>query len=104
MTAFHYKNEPLPRPEELLRQLREAAERYDQLEELLALERELAEVEQERGISSPDFHARFLAGDTDDAPETIGWIGRYEAYLRLKQAISDSLQLVLSVAPTTYSD
>ena len=104
MPTFHFTDEPLPPPDELRRLLREAGERYDPLEELLTLERELAAREQQFNISSADFYQRFLAGQTEDDPEIIGWVGRYEAYLRLKQAIAESLKLVLADTPTTAAD
>jgi hypothetical protein len=104
MPTFHYADEPLPPPDELRRLLREAGERYDPLEELLTLERELAAREQRFNISSADFYQRFLAGQTEDDPEIIGWVGRFEAYLRLKQAIAESLKLVLANTPTTAAD
>ena len=104
MPTFHFTGEPLPPPDELRRLLRDAGERYDPLEELLTLERELAAREQQFNISSADFYQRFLAGQTEDDPEIIGWVGRYEAYLRLKQAIAESLKLVLADTPTTAAD
>ena len=104
MPTFHFADEPLPSPDELRRLLREAGERYDPLEELLALERELAAREQQYNLSSAEFYQCFLAGQTGDDPEIVGWIGRYEAYLRLKQAIAESLKLVLADTPTTAAD
>ena len=68
---------------------------------MLALARELAAREQLYNLSSADFYQRFLAGQTGNDPEIVGWIGRYEAYLRLKQAITESLRLVLADTPTT---
>ena len=56
--------------------LREASEQYDPLEELLILERELGDLERQHGLSSARFYARFLAGETGDDAELIGWIGR----------------------------
>ena len=104
MPTIHFANEPLPSPDEFHRLLREAGEHYDPLEELLTLERELAAHEQRFGLSSAEFHQRFLAGQTGDDPDMVGWAGRYEAYLRLKQAIAESLKLVLSDTPTRAAD
>jgi hypothetical protein len=96
MPTHHFSNEPLPSPDALRHRLREASERYDPLEELLTLERELAAREQQHNLASADFHAQFVAGQLGDDPDFVGWAGRYEAYLRLKQAIAESLRLVLA--------
>lgn len=93
MPKLRYTSEQLPTPEEFTRQLREARDTYDPLEELLTLERELLLQEQQHGLSSAEFHARFLAGEGGDTPDVIAWAGRYEAYLALKAAISESLSL-----------
>lgn len=95
MPTFHFENEPLPTPEELREMLRDAAERYDPLEELLVLERELVALEQRHGMSSAEFHRQFLAGQTGDDPDLVSWVGRYEGYLELKRTIAESLKLVL---------
>lgn len=98
MPRFRYIDGQLPDPEEFARQLQEAREQYDPLEELLSLERELMLQEQRHGLSSAEFYARFLAGEGGDSPEAILWVGRYEAYLHLKAAISESLSLVVTSA------
>jgi hypothetical protein len=98
MPKLRYTNGQLPTPEEFARQLYEAREQYDPLEELLSLERDLMVQEQRHGLSSAEFYARFLAGEGGDSPEVISWVGRYEAYLHLKAAISESLSLVVTVS------
>ena len=98
MPRFCYIDGHLPAPEEFARQLQEAREKYDPLEELLSLERELMLQEQHHGLSSAELYARFLAGEGGDSPEVILWVGRYEAYLHLKAAISESLSLVVTAA------
>ena len=96
MPKFRYVDGRLPNPEEFARQLQEAREKYDPLEELLSLERELMLQEQRHGLSSAAFYARFLAGEGGDSPEVITWVGHYEAHLHLKAAISESLSLVVT--------
>ncbi len=94
MPKLRYTRGQLPTPEAFARELQEAREAYDPLEELLALERELLLQEQQHGLSSAEFYSRFMAGEGGDSPDVISWVGRYEAYLNLKAAISESLSLV----------
>lgn len=91
MPRLHYSGGQLPTPDAFARELSEAREVYDPLEELLALERVLLLLEQQHGLSSAEFYQRFLAGEGGDSPEVIAWVGRYEVYLSLKAAISQSL-------------
>lgn len=97
MPEFHYQNGNLPEPAEFRRLLREASESYDPVDELLRLEKTLRDREQRHGMSSAEFYARFVAGKAGDDPEMVGWAARYEAFLRLKTAISESLKLVVAV-------
>lgn len=97
MPEFHYQNGNLPEPAEFRRILREASENYDPVDELLRLEQSLRVREQRHGMSSADFYARFVAGQAGDDPELVGWAARYEAFLRLKTAISESLKLVVAL-------
>jgi hypothetical protein len=97
MPEFHYQSGNLPEPAEFRRILREASEHYDPVDELLRLEQSLRTREQSHGMSSADFYARFVAGKAGDDPELVGWAARYEAFLRLKTAISESLKLVVAL-------
>ena len=69
MPKLRYTNGQLPTPEEFARQLEEAREKYDPLEELLSLERDLMLREQRHGQSSAEFYARFLAGEGGILPK-----------------------------------
>ena len=86
----------LPPVEEFIRQLREAEDQYDPVEKLLALGKELTVFEQKYGMASAEFFQRFETGELGDAMDYFRWIGRYEAYLRLKKMISASLDIVVS--------
>lgn len=97
MPEFYYQDGNLPEPAEFRRILREASEHYDPVDELLRLEQSLRTREQSHGMSSADFYARFVAGKAGDDPELVGWAARYEAFLRLKTAISESLKLVVAL-------
>ena len=102
MPEFHFQNGNLPEPAEFRRILREASERYDPVDELLRLEQSLRVREQLHGMSSADFYARFVAGQAGDDPELVGWAARYEAFLRLKTAISESLKLVVALPVASF--
>ena len=97
MPEFHYQHDNLPEPAEFRRQLREASERYDPVDELLRLENALRELERRYALPSTEFYARFVQGDAGDEPEFVGWAARYEAFMRLKTAISESLKLVVAL-------
>ena len=78
----------LPPVEEFVQQLRKAEERYDPVEKLLALGKELTAFEQKYSMSSIEFFQRFERGEMGDAMDYFRWVGRYEAYLHLKTMIS----------------
>lgn len=101
MPVFHYQNSNLPEPAEFRRLLREASEEYDPVDELLILERDLRDLEQRHGMPSDEFYARFVDGKAGDDPDLVGWAARYEAFLRLKTAISESLKLVVALPVMT---
>ncbi len=99
MPKFRYTDGQLPDSEEFRRQLREASEQYDPVDELLSLERELIELEKRHDTTSAEFYARFLAGEAGDMPEDVAWVGLYEGFLHLKRAISDTLKIVVAEPP-----
>jgi len=103
MPEFHFQNGDLPDPAEFRRILSEASEHHDPVDELLRLEQSLRVREQLHGMSSADFYARFAAGQAGDDPELVGWAARYEAFLRLKTAISESLKLVVALPVASFS-
>lgn len=85
-----------PMPIEQLREMMsEAWEKYDPLEELLQLERQLANFEQQYKMPSQKFFEQYQAGKMGDDVDYVRWAGRYRLYLRLKETISKSLELVL---------
>lgn len=96
MPKFTYTDGNLPDPELLRRQLREASEQYDPVDELLAVERELIDLERRRCMTSAEFYARFLAGEGGDLPDDVAWVGLYEGFLSLKTTISESLKIVVA--------
>lgn len=99
MPVVEYINQPLPDREEFLRALREARESYDPLEELLRLHGELGDYERQYGLSSEECYRRFTAGQMGDDPDVFSWIGRYKAFLRIKRAIAEGLNTVVSESP-----
>jgi hypothetical protein len=96
MPMLEYNKETMPSPEEFIKVIRESSEQYDPVEELLRLERELVRLEQEHNMSSPEFYRQYQNGQLGDDVTIIEWAGRYRLYLRLKQAISESLNLVIT--------
>ncbi|MBI1878621.1 MAG: hypothetical protein HYR94_10410 [Chloroflexi bacterium] len=96
MPKFQFDHDTMPTPEEFAQLLRDGDEQYDPVEELLSLERELAQFEQKHNISSAEFYHQYQNGQAGDAVEFVSWAGRYKLYLSLKQAISNSLKLVLA--------
>ena len=103
MSGLEYTQNELPPAEEFVRQLRRAEVQYDPVDKLLALERELALLEQKHNISSADLFQQYQAGEIGDAVEFVSWMGRYKQYLDLKRLISRSLQLVLTESHTTQT-
>jgi hypothetical protein len=99
MSTIEFNQENKPSVAELRQLLQDAEENYDPIEELLHLERQLAQLEQTHGLTSADFYRRYQAGKMGDDLTFITWAGRYRLYLRLKESISNSLKLVLADSP-----
>jgi hypothetical protein len=95
MAKVEYINEPLPNRDEFRRALQEAREAYDPVEELLRLYRELSIYEQRYGISSKECYERFTSGQMGDDPDIFAWVGRYKAFVRIKSAITEGLNVVV---------
>ena len=94
--SLEFSNGTLPPRKEFLRLLQEATDQYNPVEKLLSLDRELFRFEQKHNISSSEFYQRFQSGEMGDAIDFIRWAGRYEMYLRLKEMISASLEVVVA--------
>lgn len=103
MSAFEFTNENLPSSEEFRQLFSRADENEDPLEELLRLERGLAMLEAEHGLTSAEFLTRYQMGEMGDDLAYISWAGRYRLYLNLKRAISDSLRWVVAVSDLSLS-
>ena len=103
MPVVEYINQPLPDREEFLRALREARDAYDPLEELLRLHGELGDYERQYGLSSEECYRRFTTGQMGDDPDIFSWIGRYKAFLRIKTAIAQGLNTVVSEPSITIA-
>lgn len=100
MPTFSYDSDSFPSEKEFLQRLRESSEQNDPVDDLLALERELYELERQHGIASARFFADFQAGKTDDSVQSVTWAAKYRLYLNLKAAISNSLKRVVSESAT----
>lgn len=99
MPSIEFNQENKPSIAELRELLLDAGQNYDPIEELLHLERELAQLEQTYNLASAEFYRRYLAGEMGDAIAFVTWAGRYRLYLRLKKTISNSLKLVIAGPP-----
>jgi len=86
----------MPTPEEFAKTLGEAGKQYDPAEELLRLERELVRLDEKYSMSSAEFFCQYPKGELGDDVEIVEWAGRYRLYQRLKQTISNSLNLVVT--------
>jgi hypothetical protein len=96
MAKVEFTNEKLPPLVEFMRQISNQDAQYDPVETLLSLERDLFILEQKYGLSSAEFYQQYQAGIAGDALEFVSWAGRYHLYRNLRQAISASLQLIIS--------
>ncbi len=99
MPIIEFDQENRPSVAELRQLLQDAEETYDPIEELLRLERQLAQLEQTHNLASAEFYRRYRAGKMGDDVQFVAWAGRYRLYVRLKETISNSLKLVLTGSP-----
>lgn len=51
------------------------------IDDIHGLERELAELERRYGLLSADFYHLYRAGELEQSPDFIQWVGFYEAKL-----------------------
>ncbi len=96
MPTYQFTQDNMPAPAELRELLQAANEQYNPIEELLSLERQLMTLEQKYQMTSAEFYGRYHQGTMDDAVEFVAWAGRYRLYLKLKEAVSNSLNMVLT--------
>jgi hypothetical protein len=67
-------------------------------ESILSLMRQLVAFEQQYGLSSDVFYARFMRGEVEDTVPFIRWAGRYELYLEAKHLLENQAQELAIVA------
>ncbi len=65
--------------------VRQAMENLDPQKELEELREELRQFEQQFGMSSEEFIAKYEQGKMGDSAEVIRWAGEYRMYLRLSE-------------------
>ena len=73
---------------QFIEQLLTAEEDYDPVEELLAMQRDLIELEQKHGMTSSEFSRRYCAGEMGDAVEIVYWVGLHRQYSALKSLVT----------------
>ena len=91
MAKLILTKESLINPNDLLTLLESTTERGSALDDLLALLRELVAYEDEHGLTSDVFYARFMRGEMGDDLPFIMWAGQYESYLEVKQELTSRL-------------
>lgn len=97
MPVLSFRHDTMPKTHGEFVQLLEAArQNADPLDDLLSLNRQLLAWEQRYGMASSDFYARYRRGELGDELEFVRWAGRYRMYRELKEAISESLTMVLT--------
>ena len=96
MPPIEYQPGSFPSTEQFRKHLRESSENYDPIEKLLALQRELIELETKYGMTSAEAYRQYQGGEAGDDRDRIWWAGRYRQYQQLKTMLSESLQLVVS--------
>ncbi len=101
--TLEFTKATLPSHAEFLQLLAATREEYDPVEKLLALDRGLIAFKQKYGMPSAEFFQRFEAGELGDALDFIRWAGCYELYIRLKQMISASLDVVVTETRSVYA-
>lgn len=101
MPIWKMNQENWPSSETFRQWLHAQDESYDPLEELLRLERELAQFEQQHDLASEEFFRRYQAGEMGDDMVFVRWAGRYRLYTNLKRAISTSLKLIVTQPTVT---
>lgn len=92
MPHLSYDENSMPTPEQFRRDLREMREKYDPLDDLLYLQRELLLLEQKYGVSSEECYRRFYEGTMGDHPDFFWWVGCYKDFTQLKSDISEALR------------
>ena len=91
MPHVSYDANSVPTPEEFRKALREAEVKYDPVDDLLYLQRELLLLEQKYGISSEECYRLFHEGKMGDDADVVWWEGCYRGYTHLRDAISEAL-------------
>lgn len=74
--------------------LEQMEERSSAINHILRLLRELVAFEEQYGLASDVFYARFMRGEMGDDLPLIKWAGRYELYLEAKQEIEGQLAVL----------
>ena len=96
MPILEFTQQTMPNQTKFRQLLHEINEQHDPVEELLMLERQLLTLEQKYNLASSEFYRQYRAGELGDDIAFVTWAGRYRLYISLKQAISESLKMVLA--------
>jgi hypothetical protein len=91
MTKIVITEKNKPTPEEFQRRLEEAMAQGSPVDELVELSHELYVLEQRYGMSSVEFHEKYLKGELGDDEDIIHWAVIYDSFLRQKQLLEAAL-------------
>ncbi|RMF26162.1 MAG: hypothetical protein D6759_20155 [Chloroflexi bacterium] len=89
MPKLVFTQETLPESGEALAQLlQETLARASPLDDFVEVVKTLAHFEQQYGMDSPTFFARFERGEMGDRPDFFRWAGQYQICCEIQQSLS----------------
>lgn len=94
MARITITKDNIPTSEQFKEMLELMEARNTPVESILSLMRQLVAFEQQYGMTSDVFYARFMRGEMGDNLPFIMWAGQYELYLESKHEIESQLAQV----------
>ncbi len=92
MPVLTYTEGNIPTSEQFSKDLADAMQRANPVDDLAELVEALQEFEQEYGLDSADFYQKFQAGQLDDELQhCMEWAALYDAYLRTRKVLKVAL-------------
>jgi hypothetical protein len=94
MARITITKDNVPTSEQFKEMLELLEARDSPVESILSLMRQLVAFEQQYGMTSDVFYARFMRGEVEDNVPFIRWAGRYELYLEAREELENDLSNV----------
>lgn len=92
---FTFTKDNMPQTSEEFRQaLWQAIENVSPVDDFIAIVKNLTILEQDYGMDSADFYARFQRGEMGDAMGFMRWATKYEMYREMKEDLSETLDML----------